>query len=406
MAKKILVYTNHFYPENFKINEIVEFLDSSNYELKVITGIPNYPSGKIYNDYGFFKKSKEKLFQKTNVIRLPLIPRGSGKKINLLLNYISYFISVLFYTIWLIINNKKYEIVLVHHTSPFFLTLPAVIYSKCFNSFSLLWDLDYWPDTLLALDIIKRGFVFNFFDKICSKIYRNFDLVLVGSSGFLSGAKLRTKKNNVHYFPNWAERVFEKNIVTIPKNKIKFNHGGFNMVFAGNFGDAQDFDNIFKSILITRDNNIFWHFIGDGRYHMKIRHFIESNNLENKVFMYGYHKIDFMPYFFKKADMLFLCLKDKEIFHKTTPAKIQAYMASAKPIAAMISGESNKILKSNKSGIVVKSGDYKKFAKEIIKFSKLSKKLQNDVGINNRLYYDNNYSFEKRKTELLNFLKR
>ena len=103
---------------------------------------------------------------------------------------------------------------------------------------------------------------------------------------------------------------------------------------------------------------------------MKIKNFIDNNGLKEKVFLHGYYKIDYMPYFLKKADMLFLCLKDKEIFKKTTHAKLQAYMACSKPISAMISGESNNILKSYNSGFVVNSGEYQKFANKLIKFSK------------------------------------
>ena len=177
------------------------------------------------------------------------------------------------------------------------------------------------------------------------------------------------------------------------------------MLCAGNFGNAQDFDNIFKTILITRKHKIYWHFIGEGRYFMKIKNFIDNNGLKEKVFLHGYYKIDYMPYFLKKADMLFLCLKDKEIFKKTTPAKLQAYMACSKPISAMISGESNNILKSYNSGFVVNSGEYQKFANKLIKFSKISKSTKEKIGINNRQYYENNYSFKRRKKDLLNFLK-
>ena len=50
MAKRILIFTNHFYPEQFKINEIVDWLSVDKCHIRVITGFPNYPNGKIYKE--------------------------------------------------------------------------------------------------------------------------------------------------------------------------------------------------------------------------------------------------------------------------------------------------------------------------------------------------------------------
>ena len=108
MAKKILVYTNHFDPEHFKINEVVNWLLNSGAHVHVITGLPNYPEGKIYSGYGIFKKSYEKK-QKLTVRRLPLITRGRASKFRLSINYLSYFISTIFYTIYLILSKQKFD---------------------------------------------------------------------------------------------------------------------------------------------------------------------------------------------------------------------------------------------------------------------------------------------------------
>ena len=81
MAKRVLVFTNHFSPEHFKINEAVDWLIESGFEVHVVTGWPNYPTGKIYKGYGLFKKSYEKRGNLT-IRRLPLIPRGGAKKLD------------------------------------------------------------------------------------------------------------------------------------------------------------------------------------------------------------------------------------------------------------------------------------------------------------------------------------
>ena len=126
MAKRILVFTNHFAPEHFKINEAVGWLTESGFKVHVVTGWPNYPLGKIFKGYGPFKKSNETIGNLT-IRRLPLIPRGKASTIRLLINYWSYFLSCIFYTLFLILFKKKYQKVLVHHTSPFFIAISAVL---------------------------------------------------------------------------------------------------------------------------------------------------------------------------------------------------------------------------------------------------------------------------------------
>ena len=90
MAKRILVYTNHYYPEQFKINELVSWLSNENVSVTVVTGIPNYPVGVFFPGYNFFKKNKEYIGN-TKVYRMPLIPRGNGNKSLRIINYLSFF---------------------------------------------------------------------------------------------------------------------------------------------------------------------------------------------------------------------------------------------------------------------------------------------------------------------------
>ena len=153
MAKRILIYTNHFYPEQFKINEIVEWLSIRESHIRIITGLPNYPSGKIIKEYSNIFKD--------NVIinRLFLVPRGSGSNLMLIINYLSYFISCFFFTIYIALFKKKYDVVFVHHTSPIFIAFHPVVYSFFKKTKKILWDLDIWPESLQAVGVVKSSFI-------------------------------------------------------------------------------------------------------------------------------------------------------------------------------------------------------------------------------------------------------
>src|SRR5690606_12062325 len=122
-------------------------------------------------------------------------------------------------------------------------------------------------------------------------------------------------------------------------------------------GEAQDFGNVFKAMELLKEEEVNWLIVGDGRYRKKLQKKVSDVGLENRVTFYGNHPLEMMSFFFSQSNVMFLSLQDKEIFSKTVPAKLQAYMASGKPVAAMISGEGADIIKNANCGNSVASGD-------------------------------------------------
>ncbi|MBD3891525.1 glycosyltransferase family 4 protein [Olleya marilimosa] len=402
MAQRVLIYTNHFYPENFKVNEVSEMLSNDGLEVTVITGIPNYPDGKIAKGYGYFKNTTD-VVKGVKVKRLWLIPRGSGSKLRLVINYLSYFTSCIFYTLYIGLFKKKYDVIFVHHTSPILIAISPIIYKWLRKPKMILWDLDMWPDTLVALDIIKSKKVILFLETLVKWIYKQYDKVLIGSNSFASKAKERVADYKIDYFPNWAEDVFTQKNQVQPNNNPQFPEG-FSVMYAGNIGEAQDFGNVFNAMKILKNEAINWLIVGDGRWLKQLKEKVSQSGLSDKVTYYGNNPLQTMPYFFSKADVMFFSLQDKEIFSKTVPAKLQAYMASAKPIVGMISGEGNQIIKEANCGLSVNSGDYIGFADAILEM-KTNKQLLLQYGQNGEVYYNKNYSKRSRKKQLSSIIK-
>jgi glycosyltransferase involved in cell wall biosynthesis len=399
VAKRILIYTNHFFPENFKVNEVAHLLAEEGNLIHVITQTPNYPSGNFYKGYGIFKKSFERINSNLTVKRLPVIPRGSGSKFELVLNYLSFFLSTFFYTLHLAFFIKKYDVVFVHHTSPALITLCPILYKGIKSSKIILWDLDMWPDTLVALGLITNKRLELFLEKKMTWIYRQYNLILLGSKGFFHKANHRVGSAKVEYFPNWAEQVFHKNqpfseIYEFPESQ------NFKLVYAGNLGEAQDLENVFKAIELLKNHPITWIFIGDGRFKANFYDLLISSNLLSKVVFLGNHPIEKMPYFFSKSDAMFLSLKKSDIFRLTVPAKLQAYMAAGKPVIGMLSGEGGEIIKESNCGFVSESGDFRGFAKNVLDLISLSEKEREVLGKNGKDFYNRIFSFGKRKDQL------
>lgn len=372
-------------------------LSNDGYDVSVITGIPNYPRGKIYDGYGFFKKKGE-IINGVKVKRLWLIPRGNGSKFRLLINYLSYFISCFIYTLYITAFKKRYDIILVHHTSPILVTIPPILYKYVLNPKMILWDLDMWPDTLMAMDIIKSKKILSILEVCVKWIYRRYNIILVGSKSFVEKAVKRVNHFQVVYFPNWAEEVFFKAEIVTPVQIPVFPQG-FNLMYAGNIGEAQDFGNVVKAMVLLKKFSINWLIVGEGRWLKKLKALVVEEGLTDKVYFYGNNPIVTMPYYFSYADVMFLSLQDKEIFSKTVPAKLQSYMATGKPIIGMISGEGNEIIRDANCGYSIPSGDFAGFAKAVKQLNTDSESLE-IMGKNSRKYYEENFAFKVRKEQI------
>ena len=401
MAKRILIYTNHYYPENFKINDVVQWLTDEKYIVRVITGNPNYPKGKLFKGYNKFGS----VFVKGNlkIVRLPLIPRGKGKKINLILNYLSYFVSTFFYTIFLILFKKKYELILVHHTSPFFIAVHPLFYKFFRRSKIFLWDLDLWPQSLNALNILLNKNILKLLEFIIKQVYRYYDNILISSKSFIKIVENRVERSKLIYFPNWADLTVEKSLKEKIKNNI-FSNEKVNLLYAGNIGEAQDFNTLINACKKIDYDKIKFIILGDGRFKEEFIERVSINNL-NKYFVFLKSVPNNEVYkYLNSADFLYLSLNDSELFKMTVPAKLQTYMAIGKPVIANINGEGANLIHDSKCGFVTDSGNSSGLIKIFDKILKLQKNEILKIGLNGKSFYQENFKSELRKIELLKIL--
>ena len=399
MAKRILIYTNHYDPEHFKINEAVKWLTEEGFQLHLVTGWPNYPQGKIFKGYGPFKKSFERK-ENLTIRRLPLIPRGNGSKSRLIINYLSYFLSTFFYTIFLILFKKKFDKVLVHHTSPFFIAVSAILYKIIKRTEAILWDLDSWPQSLEAVGIINSKRVLNGIEKAVKIIYKKFDVVLVGSKSFINIVLQRVSHDRVYYFPNWAEKIIEENKIK-HKLEVDLNPNALKIMYTGNLGTAQDFDTLCKVIIQNKKENIQWIFIGEGRFKKEMEQLLSAEIRKNKVRFIPQQKLAAIPSWVAKVDVLYLSLNDSKLFSQTVPAKLQSYMAMGKPILAMLAGEGASIIEEANCGFIAPPNNALKLNEQIKNFLNTSKRERINLGENGTTFYQKNFSSKIRKKEFI-----
>lgn len=388
--EKILICTNHFYPETFRVNDIAFHLAEKGYDVTVLTAIPDYPKGKYYDGYGIFHRRVERV-NGVKVIRGFIIPRGKGGAIRIALNYVSFLLSSILISLWLGLF-RRFDRVFVHETSPIMIGIPAVIVKKLQHIPLLFWVLDLWPESLQAAGGVNNPHVLKAFEKLTKWLYKHSDKILISSKGFEKSIMDKGDfKDKIVYFPNWADREmsFRSDI------SLSMLPQGFIVMFAGNIGEAQDFEHIMDAALRLRSHqDIHFVIVGDGRRIEWVQSFVHDHHLEQQVHLLGRHPIETMPSFFRRADVMLISLKDVSIFNLTVPAKLQAYMSAGKPIVAMMNGEGPRIIADAQCGWSVPAGDSEGLARCILEMSLLDKETLLEKGSNARRYQIENFNID------------
>ena len=388
---KILVVTQYFWPENFRINDLALGLSERGHHVEVLTGKPNYPNGHFYPGYSFFSTPIEG-WKGIQIHRSKLIPRGKSGSLRLMLNYVSF---AFFSTIKVLTIGRDFDKILVYEPSPITVGLPAIVY-KYFNKVPIyFWVQDLWPQSVTAAGGTSNKFVINVLEKVTRWIYKKSDKILIQSEAFreiLIQQSVENKK--IIYYPNSVENFFKTEPVdatidnTLPK--------GFRVMFAGNIGEAQDFETIIQAakILCETSPSVKWIILGDGRKKSYIEQEIKRLGLENQVFLMGSFPVTDMPKFFTCADCLLVSLKSEYIFSLTIPSKIQSYLACGKPIIGSLDGEGARVILEAKSGLVSNAENPEMLASKIKELSTLPVDDLTLMGNNGRNYFRNNFERE------------
>lgn len=377
---RLLIITQYFWPENLRINDLTTELVNRGHEITVLTGVPNYPSGSIFPE---FQSSRESFltFNGEKIIRVPIVPRGNNT-IQLFVNYLSFIITAS--TIGLFrLRRQRFDAVFVFQPSPVTVCLPAVLYRYLMKVPVVFWVLDLWPETLKAIGIVRSKKILRLIGYLVSFIYNRNDLILGQSKSFLPNIKKYCKHDNIRYFPGWAESVISEGMNK--SQPIASDDDIFNVTFTGNIGESQDFPAILDAAeRLKNDKMIRWTIVGDGRMFEWVKDQVEKRGLADNVALEGRHPIEKMPYFFNRADVLLVSLKDEPIFSYTIPGKLQTYLKAGKPILGMLNGEGADLIRDNNCGIACNAGDSKGLVNAVRKLSQMSiekKRVMGDMGL-------------------------
>jgi colanic acid biosynthesis glycosyl transferase WcaI len=387
---KVLIVTQYFWPESFRINDLALGLKERGHEVTVLTGMPNYPSGRLFPGYTMFSPKKD-TFEGIPILRVPLIPRGKGRPWRLALNYLSFAACA---SLLAPLRCKgSFDCIFVFEPSPVTVGLPALVLKRLMRVPIVFWVQDLWPESLPATGAVRSTWVLEMVAQLVRFIYRRCDCILVQSEGFIPHVTaMGAEPSHVMYFPNWAEFLYRPVEVGADAPERAEMPDGFRVMFAGNIGAAQSFETILDAAeRLKKHRDIHWVILGDGHQKIWVEEQIARRNLKDQVHLLGQRPVDVMPRYFALADALLVSLRKDPLFAVTIPSKVQSYLACGKPILAALEGTGATVIRDAGAGVICAPDDGPGLADAVLRLYHLSPKERSLMGQKARHYYNRNF---------------
>lgn len=367
---RILVVSQYFWPESFRVNDLVSEFVARGHEVTVLTGWPNYPAGQVFPEFRADPTAFGR-FAGARVVRVPLVPRGRGG-VRLALNFLSFAASGAVLGAWKL-RGQPFDAIFVFEVSPVTVGLPAVVQRWLKKAPIAFWVLDLWPETLEAIGVMRSRRALGLVAHLVRFIYRRCDLLLAQSRSFIPQIRRYSGSTEVRYFPQWAEAVHDAE-ESAPAPEVQAQPGAFNIVFTGNIGDAQDFPTVLDAAerLKVQAPHVRWIIVGDGRMAPWVREEVGRRALGAQVLLPGRFPVERMPSFYRHADALLVSLKPEPIFAMTLPGKLQSYLAAGLPILAMLDGEGAAVVEDAGAGVTCPAGDATALASAALRLAQMT----------------------------------
>ncbi len=400
---RIALVTQYFWPESFTINEIVSVLEEQGHTVEVFTGKPNYPDGVTFPGYTSEGVQVETFAKSVSVNRAPLRPRGKSGAKNLIKNYFSFIWNGLRY-FPSFAKGKEFDVIFVFTLSPITSVIPAIWLKWRMKKHLAIWVLDLWPESLSATGYIKNKFALKLVEQLVKGIYACSDTILVQSHAFIEAVGKYANKSKVFYYANsyLEPKVNERENVSAELCNTLENH--FSVVFAGNLGKAQALPTLLDAAEQLRDLPDFkLVLIGSGSMSEWLSEQKELRGLDN-VMLAGRYPSSHMPAYFEKAACLLVSLGKDDILARTVPAKVQSYLAAAKPLLASIDGEAARVIHEAGAGLASEAENADELAKNIRTMYYLSTDERLAMGHNARRYFLEHYEMHQQVRKLIDLL--
>lgn len=393
--KKILVVTQHFWPENFRINDIVEGFLQDGIAVDVLCGLPNYPKGEWFPGYSAAGPFEEE-WHGARLYRCKEVPRRGNTSVNIFLNYVSW--------PWYAAHALHrlpggYDAVFCFNTSPVLMCWPAIRYAKKHHIPFTNYVLDIWPENLYSVLNVKNKALRAIAQGVSDALYKKADRLIAMSEPLQQRLCQRTgmPPQKIAVIPQYCEDFYA---FPQPDAALQAQFGGrFNLVFTGTFTPAQSLETVITAVQDARSRGadmLHLLLVGDGMSRAALKAKVKDLHAEDAVTFYGSVPATDIPKFTALADALIVCLSDSPDLGLTVPAKVASYMAAGKPILASMDGAGNAAVAAA-GGLSSPACDAAALADNLLALTRMDAAQRAAMGQSAKEYYLAHY----RRSELL-----
>lgn len=392
--KRVLVVSQHFWPENFRINEIVEGFVKAGAQVDVLCGLPNYPKGEWFAGYRYTGPRRQ-VYNGATVLRAGEIRRKNNTSLRIFLNYISFPFFSLFTLPRL--RGAKYDAVFCYQTSPVLMMLPAIVYAKLHRIPLTSYVLDLWPDNLYSVLPVQNRVLRSVAQKVSNWHYRRCNTLIAMSDALAERLKMLygagKKAPKIHVIPQYCEDFYAKDVVD---EALREKYAGkFNIVFAGNISPAQNLENLVDAVKLAREQglqNVRCIVVGDGMSRQTLQQHIKKQGVQDAFVFAGTCLPTDVPRWTGLADALFAGLAKSANLGLTVPAKITSYFAAGRPMLVAADGEAARVAAESGAALVSPAGDTPALAANLCTLCALTRAQREEMGKKGRKSYFAHYS--------------
>lgn len=384
---KVAFLTQWYPPEPATIPAgIAASLARRGLSVRVVTGIPNYPSGQVAPGYAAIRPMTEML-DGVHVHRAPLYPSHDKSVVRRATNYLSWAAAAS-------ITGRQVlrdaDVVLVY-SSPATAAIPAMIRPKPWRKPFALLIQDVWPDSVLSTGFVTspglQKFSQRMLEPFTKAAYRASGHIAVTSPGMtdlLVDRGVPRQKLSLVY--NWADE--QRAFSAVPDRGARQQicaDDEMLIMYAGNMGVAQGLGPLVDAMAQLRALPVHLLLVGGG---------VDADALARRAERLGLDKVHFRPALPPKcadgliaaSDVQIVSLRDEPLFQLTMPSKIQHILASGKPVIAAAGGDVATVVRDSAAGWAVPPGDVAAMA-NAIRAAYLSRDSLVEVGRRGRDYY-------------------
>ncbi|HEY4740922.1 MAG TPA: glycosyltransferase family 4 protein [Candidatus Acidoferrales bacterium] len=353
---RFLILTQYFPPEvgapQIRLSAFARELIRQGHSVEVVTALPNYPRGRIFDEY----RNRWHLRETIDGMRVHrtwvYASLGAGWK--RAVSFASFAIT----SLYSVFKCARPDWIFVE-SPPLSLVLPAILAARLWRVPVIMNVADLWPDSIRALGLDRGPNIMKVLASLERFAYAQSDMITTVSDGVrqnlvqektVPSSKILLLENGVDpdIFRPLAVDEDLKRTLGIQDQRI--------VLFAGTHGFAQGLETALAAAKLLKNESIHFLFIGDGSAKAQLVQLASQRRLRNVTFLAPVNPNEVARYF-SIADYGLACQRDVPLLEGNRPAKITSIMACGKPVLFAGKGEGARLVEEARGGVVVQPED-------------------------------------------------